>query len=804
MTVSRSLGASWWGAALVLLAAALPARAQTFDPARHLPPDPLVVLDCAGLDAWGEALDASWTGQLLGHPRMQAASVELRASLRRMALQYGAVLWLALGWQPDEVFEQLGGRVVVALYDVTPDGPPTLVLALEGRDQGDSLYAGLVNVLRERLPLEPVDGVPGALRADLGPSALHVVRLGGATVFTLGEVFAPLVALHRADDGQGALGDSAFGRQLEAELGHERPGLLLAVDGRACMAKVRASARGPRDAAEVEERLGVTGLGRLGLAGLSLGFGAEGQLEERLVLELRGDAPPGGDLAGTLLEALATPVGGADLDAALALLPADAISVGAARFDLAGAAARAETWALAHVPDARENLADFWGRLHGKLGLARETLLALPALTVVSASTEPAAGGLLPDTVSLVRDAELDPWWQLLEHGLTRIDVRFHDVDLGDDVQLRTVDWIGAVNGPTLQERMVANEMGGVREHEDDGGARMMMLLAGPLSLPVSHLARTDAGDGWSAVATSSQAAERFARGRDGARLRDDDLGRTARGLMPGRMASFVLRGESWAPAVWNTLLSISAPFQSSLGLVGLDGTLLPPAELLPAPRPSLDWMTVDVSESRLAVRASGGAATPVLLAVGAGAGAAALMGLRSEQAFSAARMARERAEPVPTPAEVDLTWDEAVDQHVEKMQALHAKLTAYAQRRDSLFPHGGPGSSTNAFQQLVDAAPPGAFSPGDFVSPIGWEYETSTDDEGRPQLDYYSCSWRMVPWRVATGGSGPLFFDSKPYADEGKRYVCFIDGTIALMGETEFQEMLSAERAARAARQGR
>ncbi|MCB9897939.1 MAG: hypothetical protein H6825_08045 [Planctomycetes bacterium] len=758
------------GAWLVLLLLACASRAQAFDPARHLPEGAVAVLDCAGFDAWAAACGDSWTGRWFAHPRTQQALAGLKGTLARLALQVGAPAWAATGIDPTHLRDLLGGRLVVALYDVDARLGPKAVLALDTRGHGAELFAAVRHVfaLRGDQP-GTADGVPDSLRITSHDGAsLEAALLGDALVLAANVGLADVHALFAADDGQGSLGATPFGAALAQGLGAERPALRLALDGRALVDRVRAGPGATNP--DVLEFLDVSGVGRIGFAGAVFGFRGDGTLEQRALLTLDRPAPAEGDVLDAVLTGLSHPVEAGALTPLLARLPADAVMVGASRFDPADLVRRVEAVFSSRIPVSRDDIADLWSNLEQHAGVTRAELLALPAVTFVSVGTEPGSGGLLPDSVSLVRDDELDPWWTLLERVLQRIDVPFTDRDLGG-VTLRSVDWAAAFGEGRAIEQLAAAQFGGMSDTSDVD--HVVGLVGMAFTSPVQDVARASLGDGVSVIGMLPQSVERHLRARGTPRLGGELLALATRRL-PGHVGASVMQGSRLAPAVYDTLLALSGALSPALGALGIDSAYLPPSELVVADPPAWHAMSFDATPDRLELGGDGPLATPVVLL--AAAGAAMLFGAAgSEVVEYDARIASSAL-------------------HDERMRHLHDGLVAYARSHDGAFPRNH--DPVVAFQMLIDDAPPGAWTADDFVSPLGAEGATWNEQDGRPQLDFWTCSWRMVPWPVTLDDDGILFFDSKSRG--WQRRVCHVDGTLLSIDEDEFLATLAAQRKAR------
>ncbi len=250
------------------------------------------------------------------------------------------------------------------------------------------------------------------------------------------------------------------------------------------------------------------------------------------------------------------------------------------------------------------------------------------------------------------------------------------------------------------------------------------------------------------------------------------------RARLQGAAFSSYYRATPGFLAAYNTVVSLAtalAPiFGAQLKPFGVDPSLLPPGEeFLPYVKDG--FVRLEITPEGISVVGQRLFENSGLLPI------VAVVGVAAGVAVPSLMSAREAANDVVC---------------ANNLREIYKLGVIYADSSGARFFPFSPEGSLSAFRILANARE--SVSPRLFVCPrsFGSEEPAEVDGEGRFHLEAANCSYELSSRKLAPSDPGNIMlaFDRSP-CHKGRRNVVFLDGSVQLVDEAEFQVKLQAER---------
>ncbi len=537
-------------------------RAQPFVPLEHFPEQGWLFVQVDDVGTLDEQLVRTLPGRILSHRDVGAACAVLLEQLGPKLGELSDEISADLGMRPSALAELFGGDVALMVHALSASGQAEVALALETRGRGAEQLAWIA---RQFAGAEVAEGehdvrLVGTLEATIlrgGPVPAFAAELG--THLVLASSTNLLAEIHGRFSSVGEPGVNALHAGMQAELEVTDRRLLLELNVPALMGLAVPAATMAGDPAEVGEALRLSGAGLITSLGVALGFD-DGGVEHAIHLGL---APGGDGLMAALREGL-RPIG--DVDDALERIPAAALELGAVRV-ATGTATRAFERALGDETLDVD---------HDLIAMLRE----LPELGLFYFQVRPPAGGLMAETLYLVRTSEWQPYRQVVAASFAEDGLQFMTREVGPAGARRVLESIDYMEGVASRDEGTVQGL-----LQRLGGEPPSISELGELadSIPVfsRDMAVCDLGDGWTVFSNAPQSIQRYLHHYAGepTAAQSPEFVRLVRTHLVGTSGGAVFR--TGQPLLWtyNTLIQLGGVVPGVLAELGVDVGRLPPAE---------------------------------------------------------------------------------------------------------------------------------------------------------------------------------------------------------------------------------
>jgi hypothetical protein len=476
---------------------------KRFEPARSFPFECLFYLQVPSGKELARALSETLPGRLALDPDVRRALGNLPRLIRQMIHVTFQDFLEATGRDPIEILELLEGEITLDVAGLDPGAAVKVMAALELGARREEILA----VLQKVSAFLPRQG-GSASTVEIGKRRAALWRKPGAPPVHFLVLGTHLVLSTSADALRGAaeafdgapgsanftLTANARWAESAAGLQLERPRLFLFANLEALRGLLMTFAGRNPDAKEAVKVLQASGLASITSFGYALGSRG-GDVEGKVFLGT-GGGPRG--LLKDLLASLGRP---GDLSGALALAPAGATAIGGVSID-GGMAFRALDRFLREglPPQLAANAAEFLRKIEEKGGISRERdLFTLGKIDALLVSSDPPAGGSIPDCLVLARTTAIEPYRAVLLKTARA---------LGKEVQVLPGPAAPGVQSPPqisyLRIGSVFTRLAGIPDRPRPQGFAQALLQ------PPISVASCDLEGGWTVAAPSPQALWRY------------------------------------------------------------------------------------------------------------------------------------------------------------------------------------------------------------------------------------------------------------------------------------------------------
>ena len=757
---------------LTALSATLLAAAPAFDPEEHFPKSSLYF---ASIDAGAlrEGFRGSPFGKLLFHPGVEKAFEGARKQLLERIRSETTELTSVTGLDLPQLLDLFTGKISVSVPSVDLLQGPKLIVSADLGSKRKEIEA-LVARLGSAFSAATGGGEPSTAEVkgvqvttwpiQFGPSFQHAI-LGETLVFSLGEGMESVIDRYQSrEPSDDALRrNETFARaKLQGSIGS--PVLTLFIDWgriRDFMSQVA-----PGEGAGL---MGALGLDKLQSALARVGF-RDGDFEAKVLLD-----SPGG--LGGFLGAVAESIGPGEDETALSKVPAASLEISSQSL-ATGKLVRALVDLKLGIPEAAAGIDAAVSKFEEATGLSVEKdLYPLPRLSIYGFNALPPGGGFVPDSCAIVRTSQFQPYLVLLDRVARKTGAEVRRIPMeGRDIAYLSAGKILSRMGfaPAVPPEVA------VAEPQDTLKVMLHPRSSAPEPGLTLAFAPLDADAEWMVIASTPQAVGRYFSSHSKAPpLVGDEASTALLRKEVGKDAAFtLLRGGRHLVFAWNTALALAmvvAPtLEKELAELGIDPAYLPPGEEL-APAFRDGFYVLRRTNDGLVFHGhrvlSNLVGSPTL------ASSFLALGLQVKAAESAGAPRKSVAE--------------------ERLRKLGEALRKHAETAgNGAYPRDDQGGLTS-LQALVDA---GLIGPEDLVHPRG-ETPAQPGEAGKVVLHAHHVSYEMVAWKQGpTDSPGRLLaYEKKPYEGTARRAL-FVDGSVRLMDEGEFQELFEGQ----AARYGR
>ena len=755
---------------LTALSATLLAAAPAFDPEEHFPKSSLYF---ASIDvgALREGFRGSPFGKLLFHPGVEKAFAGARKNLLERIRSETAELTSVTGLDLPQLLDLFTGKIAMSVPSVDMLQGPKLIVAVELGAKRKEIEA-LVARLGSAFSAATGGGEPSTAEVkgvevttwpiQFGPSFQHAT-LGETLVFSIGESMESVIGRYQSrEPSEDALRrNETFARaKLQGSVGS--PVLTLFLD----WGRIR-DFMGQVAPGEGAGLMAAMGFDKLQSVLARVGF-RDGDFEAKVILD-----SPGG-LSG-FLGAVAESIGPGEDETGLSKVPAASLEIGSQSL-ATGQLVRAIVELKLGIPEAAPDIDAIVSKLEEATGLSVEKdLYGLPRLSIYGFNALPPGGGFVPDSCAIVRTSQFQPYLVLLDRVAKKIGAGVRSIPM----EGRDIAYLSA--GKILSRLGLAPAAPpAVSVTEPSDTYKVVIQPAVSTPEPSLTLAFAPIDAEWMVIASTPQAVGRyFSRYSKDPSLSVDEASMGLLREEVGKNAPFTfLRGGRHLVFAWNTALALAmavAPtLEKELVELGIDPAYLPPGEeLAPAFR---DGFYV-FRRSNDGFVLHGHRVISNLVGSPTIASALLALGLQMKAAESAGAPGKSVAE--------------------ERLRKLGEALRKHAETAgNGAYPlddkRGLP-----SLQALVEA---GLIGPEDLVHPRG-EKPAQPGDSGKVMLDAQHVSYELVAWKQGpTDSPGRLLaYEKRPYEGTSRRAL-FVDGSVRLIEEGEFQTLLEGQ----AARYGR
>jgi hypothetical protein len=769
---------SSWIAAAVLVPLSFPfagAAPERFAPEDHFPKECFfhAAIDVGKL---GSGLAETPFGRMLAHPGMRKALAGLESLLVRESLAGSEEFMRVTGMHVLEFMALFEGEVAITVSGVDMHGPATVMSfelgskrkEIEGAFQKlGSAFLGSMGG-GEAQTTEVKGHQVTTWPAQFGPSLQYTV-LGNTLVLGVGGALEAVIGRFEGEGGgSDALRYNPVFARAKLQASVASPLATLFVNWEAIRGVVTAMTAGTPDGEEMKRAFEAIGLDRLASVLYRVGI-REGDLEGKLYID-----SPGG--LGGILGILASSFGPVEDAAALSRIPAGAIEIGAYSISTGQLIRGLHEKLKAGWADTAAAIDGLVSRLEGVTGLSLQSdLYLLPRLSLHSFSILPPAGGLLPDSISIVRTSEFQPYLVALDKFARKTGARVESLEIaGRGVAFFTMARIEERVG--LAPPRIVSVRRGLGAGGDEETVHELMpwgglFREGPSSSLTLALAPIDAE--WMALSRTPQGISRYfsTYSKMPPALQEEAVAGLIKKEIGNEAGFSILRGGRHVLFLYNTALTIAmlqAPLlEKRLKALGVDLAQLPPGEDFQAAfrdgfllfRPAKDGFLVHGHRALSNLIGS-----PTILS------AIMEIGLAME-------IEKELGDEVPSGPEA-------------RLRELGAAFKRYAETAGmGAYPHD-PAGSLAALQKVVDA---GLIEDASMlVHPVGGEKPArAAGGEAKVVLAEENVSYEIVPWKQGPTDSPSriLAHEKKPYG-AGGRHVLFVDLRVELLEEAEFQRM--------------
>jgi hypothetical protein len=744
-----------------------------FDPLQHFPAESVLFVRVGNLSRLGDKLAGTLWGRILTHPGCQRAFAGLGRLFAEKIDEASGPFRSATGKGPLELLSLFRGEVALTWKGMSAAGVPELALAV---DLGESreeilgvlyMLAGAFEAASGQKPQKrDVAGVDATAWPTPAGPVFHCVLGTHLVVVSSPELLRSVGDAFSGKAGGKKLAESPLLAELEQPLGVSDREVLVAVNLDAVRSLLLGFAPPGEQGEELRCVLKVGGIDRLSSFGYALGF-EDGGMRAAFHLGMR-EGPSG--VLGVLQSAL-LPLEG--VDAALDHVPASAENVGAARIAPGKALAGLDRLLRQEIPELGGMLDSGYAEVESALGISvSKDLFTLGEVTLVGFKVEPPAGGLFADGILLAQTEALAPYWRLLGKVAMLAGAKLQEVEVEGGVKVEYINF-----GSGLFERgegPLQNFLGGRGGPSSPAEAAALgIFLAG------SIVARADLTEGWTAVSTLPQALVRYStRYAKAPKLAADaEFAALVRSKLRGASCAGAFRGGRSLLWHYNTALALTAFIGNLLGGIGVDIAQMPPAEaFIGAARPGFFRLESSAQGLTLQTHRALDATGAVLVG---GAAAAVVAGL------TVPALMRGRAEALTV-------------QCTNNLKQVHVVAALFAEKKGH-WPYA-EGDASKTFNQLLETEAGADLQPRVCMCPLseaGGDPEYLPDARGAKfRLEAGSSSYEFVPWKipVSTDRRAILVYDSEP-RHHGQRVVGFTDGSVQVLDEAEFQEVLQGDR---------
>jgi hypothetical protein len=592
---------------LLTPSATLAGEEKRFDPEKCFPLESLGYLRVQSGAGLAAALGDTLAGRIVSDPEVHASLGDVPAMARALIRQSSGPLIELTGRDPLKVLGLFQGELVISIVGLDPAAKVSVLAALELGTEREAILAtvekigaGLSRAAGRQLPEVAIGSRKTVAWPILnGLSAVYPLVLGSHIVFATSP--QALQGVAEAFDGAPGAEDFCLGasprlKEANGALGSSNPRLLAFANLEAIRGLLMMFMSRDPDSKEMVKALRATGLLTITTLGLSIGSGAgDGGLETKLLLGTEGS--DGRGFLGELLGSLSSPAGSAE---ALALVPAEALSVSAAGVD-AGKALRAIHALMQQVAprdvirEINDRVRDFEERTNLSL---ENDLFKLGKIDLWSCAVMPPAGGF-PDSLVFARTAELAPYRTVAEKVVRALGKERVDLP-GPAAAGAAGPRIAYLRAGSIFTRLLGMKL------PTNPDQVPLALLEPPISL-----AWADLPGGWTVCSTHPTPLLRYlARGKDARPVAGDErVAARFRSDLAGVQVLGFLRAEGSCLAVYNTVVELAgalAPFaEQNLAPLHVDPARLPPGEkFLPGLRDH--WVRVTAGSAGLVIHTRG------------------------------------------------------------------------------------------------------------------------------------------------------------------------------------------------------
>lgn len=771
MWIRRRASGRLAGLVVVLLAPLASAGEPAFSPCRHLPTQGLLRVHVPSGEVLARSIAETLPGRILGHPGVRRGCARLGALLAREARRAWTPVERVTGLEVGELARLLGGELALSVGGPAATGGVDAILSVELGPRRSAIDE-LLDRLRARAeeasggPLETrrVEGVEVTVwPGPIGP--VLVASVGGHLLVAASTgVLEATIRRWKDDLADGSTRDGETeAAEIRDPLHLDRP--LLRVDAdvaglRALLLPLLALSGRARDARSVVEFTGLDGLSSIGFG---LGACPDG-LE--VVVHL---GTPGGPRG--LLEALGGALARVEhLEPLLAHVPAGFTELRVVRVAPGRVLRQLDRLVRKTVPELAGFLDDAYGSLESAASLSVcDDLWSLEPLTLLWFDVPPPSGGLLADSLLVVRADELLPYRRVAARLIELAGGRVASIEV-DGGRIECADFSEGLFGEgTLLERIV--DGGGVESPSE----LQQALIAASTLVPFLQVARADLPEGWVVLSPVPASIRRYLTiYRRGPLLAGDaELSKQVTTALGGCSAGAYFRSGGRLLWAYNTLLSLGSPLSPLLAQAGIDVLPFPPGEVF-AQHARPGWLRVDSGPDGCSVRGA-----RLLTSSGNLVGAGLVSAILAAVALPALADAREEAHEA---------------QSRNNLRGLYHICVMHAQEQ-GVFPYDERGSLA-ALDRLADQF---VLDPSMFVRPGGPDRpapSTGSGAEGGSEftLTPTSCSYEIVAWPLRHDADALLLWEKAPFRG-GRRLAIDTRGRLLELPEDTFRNRLETER---------